>query len=56
MRNDVVLSSGKLDIDEFAPIARMGYYDYAVMRDTLEMKIPTLSAALMDGLEGKIRG
>jgi flavin reductase (DIM6/NTAB) family NADH-FMN oxidoreductase RutF len=55
IRDDVVLPSGKLDIAKIAPIARMGYYDYAVIRETFEMKIPTLSSALMDGLEGKKR-
>jgi flavin reductase (DIM6/NTAB) family NADH-FMN oxidoreductase RutF len=56
IRDDVVLPSGKLDIVKIAPIARMGYYDYAVIRETFEMKIPTLSATLLDGLEGKKRG
>jgi flavin reductase (DIM6/NTAB) family NADH-FMN oxidoreductase RutF len=55
IRDDVVLPSGKLDIAKIAPIARMGYYDYAVIRETFEMKIPTLSAALMQGLEGAKR-
>jgi flavin reductase (DIM6/NTAB) family NADH-FMN oxidoreductase RutF len=53
--DDVVLPSGKLDIGRIAPIARMGYYDYAVIRDVFEMRIPTLSAALMQGLEGRRR-
>ena len=56
IRDDVVLPSGKLDIAKIAPIARMGYYDYAVVRDVFEMKIPTLSASLMQGLEGARRG
>jgi flavin reductase (DIM6/NTAB) family NADH-FMN oxidoreductase RutF len=55
IRDDAVLPSGKLDIAKIAPIARMGYYDYAVIRETFEMKIPTLSAALLDGLEGAKR-
>jgi len=56
VRDDVVLPSGKLDIARIAPIARMGYYDYAVVRDTFEMRIPGVSAAVLDGLEGKARG
>ena len=56
VRDDVVLPSGKLDIARIAPIARMGYYDYAVVRETFEMKIPGVSAAVLDGLEGKARG
>ena len=55
IRDDVVLPSGKLDIAKIAPIARMGYYDYAVIRETFEMVIPTMSAALMAGLEGAKR-
>lgn len=55
IRDDVVLPSGKLDIAGIQPIARMGYYDYAVVRDVFEMKIPTLSSALMQGLEGAKR-
>ena len=49
----VVLPSGKLDIGRIAPIARMGYYDYAVVRDTFEMIIPGVSEAVLAGLEGK---
>lgn len=56
VRDEVVLPSGKLDIAKIAPIARMGYYDYAVVRETFEMRIPGVSAAVLDGLEGKGRG
>lgn len=41
------------------PIARCGYYEYAVIRDVFEMKVPGLSEDIMAGLEGnskKIRG
>ena len=55
IRDDAVLPSGKLDIAKIAPIARMGYYDYAVIRDVFEMKIPAASASLMQGLEGARR-
>jgi hypothetical protein len=30
----------------------LGYYDYAVIRDVFEMKIPGTNKALLDGLEG----
>jgi flavin reductase (DIM6/NTAB) family NADH-FMN oxidoreductase RutF len=43
---------GKLDIPRIQPIARMGYYDYAVVKDTFEMRIPGATAAEADGLEG----
>lgn len=41
------------------PIARCGYYEYAVIRDVFEMKVPGLSEDVMAGLEGnsnKMRG
>ena len=49
----VILSSGKLDITKIQPIARMGYYDYATITDSFEMRIPSASGAAEDGLEGK---
>ena len=53
IRDDVVLPNGKLDIAKIAPIARLGYYDYCVVRETFEMVIPTMSEALLKGLEGR---
>lgn len=50
--SDTVLTDGKIDISKTEPIARLGYYDYAVIRDTFEMKIPGTNKALLDGLEG----
>jgi hypothetical protein len=47
VRDDVVLPGGKLDIAKIEPIARMGYYDYAVIRDTFEMQIPNVSDAVL---------
>ena len=49
----VIRSDGKLDIPAIRPIARMGYYDYAVIDETFEMRIPGATAAAADGLEGK---
>jgi len=54
--DDVVLPSGKLDVAKIAPIARLGYYDYTVVREIFEMRIPGVSEAVLDGLEGKARG
>ncbi len=48
-----VTPEGKLDIPRIKPIARMGYYDYAVVDEVFEMRIPGASAAAADGLEGK---
>lgn len=52
---DSVLTGGKIDIAKTEPIARLGYYDYAVIRDTFEMKIPGTNKALLAGLEGTPR-
>ena len=49
----VIDADGKLDISRIRPIARMGYYDYAVIDETFEMRIPNASQAVFDGLEGK---
>jgi flavin reductase (DIM6/NTAB) family NADH-FMN oxidoreductase RutF len=46
-------ADGKMDIAKLQPIARMGYYDYTVVRDVFEMKIPGASGAAAAGLEGK---
>lgn len=53
VNEDYVTSEGKIDIKKIRPIARMGYYDYTVIEDTFEMKIPMASADESDGLEGK---
>jgi flavin reductase (DIM6/NTAB) family NADH-FMN oxidoreductase RutF len=53
IRDDVVLPTGKLDIAKIAPIARLGYYDYCVVRETFEMVIPAIDPRLLAGLEGQ---
>jgi hypothetical protein len=52
---DNVLTDGKIDIKKTEPIARLGYYEYAVVRDTFEMRIPGTNKALLDGLEGSAK-
>jgi flavin reductase (DIM6/NTAB) family NADH-FMN oxidoreductase RutF len=49
----VIGADGKLDIGRIEPIARMGYYDYTVVRDVFEMRIPGAGDAALAGLEGK---
>jgi flavin reductase (DIM6/NTAB) family NADH-FMN oxidoreductase RutF len=49
----VITPDGKIDITKIEPIARMGYYDYTVVRNTFEMRIPNASTAAEAGLEGK---
>ncbi|RAR07383.1 anaphase promoting complex subunit protein [Stemphylium lycopersici] len=50
--DDGVLTDGKIDVKKTEPIARCGYYEYAVVRDVFEMKIPGQDKALLAGLEG----
>lgn len=53
---DEALTDGRLDVRKTQPIARCGYYQYAVVRDTFEMIVPTsggqMGDALLSGLEG----
>jgi flavin reductase (DIM6/NTAB) family NADH-FMN oxidoreductase RutF len=49
----MVTPQGKLDYARIRPLARMGYYDYAAISETFEMRIPGASSAAADGLEGK---
>lgn len=48
-----VAADGKLDILNLRPIARMGYYDYTVVDNIFEMRIPGATASELAGLEGK---
>jgi flavin reductase (DIM6/NTAB) family NADH-FMN oxidoreductase RutF len=50
-----VLTDGKIDVRKTEPIARLGYYEYTVVRDVFEMKIPGEDRAIMAGLEGSAR-
>jgi len=47
-----VLTDGKLDITKTLPIARCGYYEYAVIKETFEMAIPGNNELTASGLEG----
>lgn len=51
--DEFILPSGKLDILNIKPIARLGYYDYTVVNEIFEMKAPAASVAELAGLEGK---
>lgn len=50
--HDDVLTDGKLDVKKTQPIARCGYFQYAVIRDTFDMVIPGMDDATHAGLEG----
>jgi flavin reductase (DIM6/NTAB) family NADH-FMN oxidoreductase RutF len=47
-----VLTDGKIDVKKTQPIARCGYYEYTVVKEVFEMRIPGEERALMAGLEG----
>lgn len=49
----VIKPDGKLDIPRIRPIARLGYYDYTVVTDTFEMRIPDATPEEAYGLEGQ---
>jgi len=49
---DDVLTDGKLDVRKTQPIARCGYFEYTVVRDTFEMIIPNMDESTHAGLEG----
>ena len=53
VEDEYVRADGKLDIAALQPIARMGYYDYACVRETFEMRIPGASREAEAGLEGR---
>lgn len=49
--DDNVLTDGKIDLAKTQPIARCGYYEYTVVRETFEMMIPG-DPRVRAGLEG----
>jgi flavin reductase (DIM6/NTAB) family NADH-FMN oxidoreductase RutF len=51
-----VLTDGKIDIKKTEPIARCGYYEYTVVREVFEMRIPGEDKAIMAGLENRNMG
>ena len=51
----VLTADGRVDIGRIRPIARMGYFDYAVIDETFEMRIPGVAEDDLYGLEGTPR-
>ena len=49
---DEALTDGMLDVRKTKPIARLGYYQYAVIENAFEMKINASDPLLLSGLEG----
>lgn len=55
---DDVLTDGILDVRKTLPIARCGYYQYTVIRETFDMIVPSSGQEgedLLGGLEGSTR-
>lgn len=50
---DHVISEGLVDLSKVRPIARCGYYTYAVVRETFEM-MPPGDGKMAYGLEGNV--
>lgn len=53
IKDEYIDEFGKLDIKKARPIARLGYYDYTVVDETFEMRIPMASPEEAAGLEGR---
>ena len=51
-----ITPEGKLDIPAIKPIARLGYFDYTVVKDVFEMRVPGADADARFGLEGRAAG
>ncbi len=51
----VLTEDGKIDVGKTEPIARCGYYDYAVVRETFEMMIPGSNKDTIYGMEGSVK-
>ncbi|KAJ0161414.1 Uncharacterized protein CTA2_6254 [Colletotrichum tanaceti] len=50
--DESVLTAGRIDVAKTNPIARLGYFEYGVVRESFEMIIPGDKRILI-GLEGK---
>lgn len=51
--DEVITDDGRIDILQIEPIARLGYFDYTVVRETFEMRVPGADKDAQLGLEGK---
>lgn len=52
LNDDFVTEDGKIDILKAKPIARMGYYDYTVVTEKFEMRVPGADGDAQAGLSG----
>ena len=49
----VIRPDGRLDIPAIRPIARLGYFDYTVIDNVFEMRVPGSDGDAQAGLEGR---
>lgn len=49
----IIKPDGRLDIQSIRPIARLGYFDYTVVNEIFEMRVPESDEAARIGLEGR---
>lgn len=49
----IIRSDGRLDIPAIRPIARLGYFDYTVVDNVFEMRVPGSDGDAQAGLEGR---
>ena len=49
----VIRSDGRLDIQSIRPIARLGYFNYTVVDNEFEMRVPGADSDARYGLEGR---
>ncbi|KAF2709494.1 hypothetical protein K504DRAFT_379534 [Pleomassaria siparia CBS 279.74] len=54
--DESVLTDGRIDVKKTVPIARLGYFEYAKITETFEMRIPGEDKAWLTGLEGSVQG
>jgi flavin reductase (DIM6/NTAB) family NADH-FMN oxidoreductase RutF len=52
IRDDAIGKDGKIDVKRLRPIARLGYFDYTVVDQVFEMRIPGANPEELAGLEG----
>ena len=55
IRDEVMGADGKIDIKRIRPIARLRHYDYTVVDEVFEMRIPAANPLELAGLEGAPR-
>ncbi|MER2533848.1 MAG: flavin reductase family protein [Rhizobiaceae bacterium] len=52
IKDAMLTEGGKLDIERIQPLARMGYLDYAVVREVFELRPEGISDRMIEGLSG----